>query len=101
MMVYTYIFNSVFFLCTDVVECMACSDNVVRAGLTQKFKDKDTLCDMLTYTSKTFDHFQVHPHKEIGNRYSDIYDPPTPEFAVARVSAPRDVQEFTLPAVSG
>ena len=36
----------------DCVECMACSDNVVRAGLTPKFKDKQTLCDMLTYISR-------------------------------------------------
>lgn len=28
---------------------MACSDNVVRAGLTPKFKDVDTLVSMLTY----------------------------------------------------
>jgi mannose-6-phosphate isomerase class I len=28
---------------------MACSDNVVRAGLTPKFKDVAVLCDMLTY----------------------------------------------------
>lgn len=33
----------------DCVECMACSDNVVRAGLTPKFKDVDTLCAMLVY----------------------------------------------------
>lgn len=33
----------------DCVECMACSDNVVRAGLTNKYKDVDTLCSMLTY----------------------------------------------------
>jgi mannose-6-phosphate isomerase len=32
-----------------IVECMANSDNVVRAGLTPKFKDVDTLCDILTY----------------------------------------------------
>ena len=31
------------------VQCMATSDNVVRAGLTPKWKDVDTLCDMLTY----------------------------------------------------
>ncbi len=37
----------------DCVECMACSDNVVRAGLTPKFKDVPTLCDMLTYTCVT------------------------------------------------
>ena len=33
----------------DCVECMAPSDNVVRSGLTPKFKDVDVLCDMLTY----------------------------------------------------
>lgn len=38
------------YLFGDCVECMACSDNVVRAGLTPKFKDKDTLVDMLTYS---------------------------------------------------
>lgn len=37
------------YLSGDCIECMACSDNVVRAGLTPKFIDKATLCDMLTY----------------------------------------------------
>ena len=34
----------------DLVECMACSDNVVRAGLTPKFKDVETLLEMLDYS---------------------------------------------------
>ena len=33
----------------DLVECMALSDNVIRAGLTPKFKDVQTLCSMLDY----------------------------------------------------
>lgn len=33
----------------ECVECMALSDNVVRAGLTPKFKDCETLCNMLVY----------------------------------------------------
>lgn len=33
----------------DCIECMALSDNVVRAGLTPKFKDVETLCGMLNY----------------------------------------------------
>lgn len=37
------------YLSGDCVEIMATSDNVVRAGLTPKFKDVDTLVDMLTY----------------------------------------------------
>ncbi len=32
-----------------ILECMAASDNVVRAGLTPKFMDVDTLVDMLHY----------------------------------------------------
>ncbi|XP_068637973.1 mannose-6-phosphate isomerase 2-like isoform X2 [Aristolochia californica] len=33
----------------NCVECMATSDNVVRAGLTPKYRDVQTLCSMLTY----------------------------------------------------
>ena len=37
------------YLSGECVECMALSDNVVRAGLTPKFKDCETLCNMLVY----------------------------------------------------
>jgi mannose-6-phosphate isomerase len=37
------------YLSGDCVECMALSDNVVRAGLTPKFKDVTVLCSMLNY----------------------------------------------------
>ena len=33
----------------ECIECMATSDNVVRAGLTPKHLDIQTLCSMLTY----------------------------------------------------
>jgi mannose-6-phosphate isomerase len=33
----------------DIIECMAASDNVVRAGLTRRWIDRDTLLAMLTY----------------------------------------------------
>jgi mannose-6-phosphate isomerase len=39
----------------ECVECMACSDNVVRAGLTPKFKDIPTLIDMLDYQPLTIE----------------------------------------------
>ena len=35
----------------DIVECMSNSDNVVRGGLTPKYKDKETLFQMLPYDS--------------------------------------------------
>lgn len=36
----------------DLIECMANSDNVVRGGLTPKFKDTETLYNMLPYEMK-------------------------------------------------
>jgi mannose-6-phosphate isomerase len=35
----------------DCIECMALSDNTVRAGLTPKHRDVKTLCEMLHYRS--------------------------------------------------
>jgi mannose-6-phosphate isomerase class I len=37
------------YLSGECIECMATSDNVVRAGLTPKYRDVQTLCSMLTY----------------------------------------------------
>ncbi|HOJ38500.1 MAG TPA: mannose-6-phosphate isomerase, class I [Ignavibacteriales bacterium] len=37
------------YLSGNIVECMANSDNVIRVGLTPKFKDKDVLCEILKY----------------------------------------------------
>ncbi len=34
----------------DLVECMACSDNVIRAGLTSKFRDVATLVETTDYS---------------------------------------------------
>ena len=35
----------------DCIEVMSCSDNVVRAGFTGKFKDVDTLTNILNFES--------------------------------------------------
>lgn len=39
----------------EIVECMAASDNVVRAGFTPKYRDTQTLCSMLTYKQVSHD----------------------------------------------
>jgi len=39
----------------NIIECMANSDNVVRAGLTNKFKDVDTLLEIVKYDFKEFE----------------------------------------------
>jgi mannose-6-phosphate isomerase len=68
----------------EIIECMACSDNVVRAGLTPKFKDVDTLVSMLTYTTGG-------PSIDAGAPlYGDDarilrYTPPVPEFEVLMI----------------
>lgn len=89
---------SVYCSVIDVVECMACSDNVVRAGLTPKFRDKDTLCNMLSYYMRTplETLFHSKPHPSL--KQVIIYDPPTPEFAVAKISF---TQNIVVPAVNG
>ena len=73
--------------CLDCVECMACSDNVVRAGLTPKLKDVDTLCEMLDYSCRSKEENIFPCHQDPNDPYRTIYDPPVPDFAVARIQA--------------
>lgn len=49
------------YLSGDIVECMANSDNVVRAGLTKKFRDVETLIEMLDYSSRLAIRVQHYP----------------------------------------
>lgn len=62
------------------MECMACSDNVVRAGLTPKFKDVKTLCSMLTYNSKSPSDQYLQPI--VVDKYTKSFIVPVPEFVV-------------------
>ncbi|CAF1515127.1 unnamed protein product [Adineta ricciae] len=55
------------------IECMACSDNVVRAGLTPKFKDIPTLIDMLDYQPLTIQQTKF-PGKKISENITE-FDP--------------------------
>ncbi|RCH84325.1 Mannose-6-phosphate isomerase, partial [Rhizopus stolonifer] len=68
------------YLSGDCVECMAASDNVVRAGLTPKFKDVDVLVNMLTYRYGSAESQKMTPVR-LGD-HSLLYDPPIDEFAV-------------------
>ena len=66
------------------VECMANSDNVVRAGLTPKFRDVNNLIDMLTYKRYEIEELLVHPVKN-----GDImhYKSPVKEFDVYKIES--------------
>ena len=61
-----------------IVECMASSDNVVRAGLTAKFIDVGTLLNMLTYRQGGAP--RLRPRRRANGCLTFV--PPVPEFAV-------------------
>ena len=61
---------------------MAASDNVVRAGLTPKFKDVDVLTEMLTYQTKSSTDQLLSGVLCTPTGHSLMYDPPIEEFSV-------------------
>ena len=71
------------YLSGDCMECMACSDNVVRAGLTPKLIDVPTLCSLLRYECAPGEDMKFAPTE--GEDGVSVYDPPVPDFAVARI----------------
>ncbi len=83
---------------TDCLECMACSDNVVRAGLTPKFKDIDTLISMLDYQAGSVDRFRMH-WRDV-DEFCQVCAPPVPDFAMARLRLPAGKQPYCLPTQS-
>jgi len=70
------------YLYGDIMECMATSDNVVRAGLTPKLRDVPTLVSMLTYTWGPADSQIMPPTKFRATKATTLYDPPIQEFSV-------------------
>uniref|UniRef100_A0A3P9MQG2 Mannose-6-phosphate isomerase n=1 Tax=Oryzias latipes TaxID=8090 RepID=A0A3P9MQG2_ORYLA len=63
------------YLYGDCIECMACSDNTVRAGLTRKYID-DSSDPCVT-----------------------LYDPPVPDFTVIKIQVPASVKDYTVAPV--
>lgn len=82
------------YLLGDCIECMACSDNVIRAGLTPKYKDVETLLEMLDFSGKMVDEKFFEP-VDIGP-YSKLFKPPVKDFAVIQVKVPKDVPNYCI-----
>jgi len=76
----------------DCAEIMATSDNVVRAGLTPKWMDIDTLCSCLTYNDG--DPHYVEAEKDADQNVWR-YCPPIDEFMLERVEL-ADGEQATL-----
>lgn len=95
----------------DIMECMAASDNVVRAGLTPKFRDVNTLVDMLTYNYAPIDEQKMspteYPYATLNRKgYSSgsevtLYDPPIEEFAVVRSVLRGEEAKATFESLDG
>lgn len=73
----------------DIIECMAASDNVVRAGFTPKFKDVENLVEMLTYSYEPVEKQKMIAQdfgRASGAGESKLYNPPIEEFAVLQTT---------------
>ena len=64
---------------------MACSDNVVRAGLTPKFIDVPVLCEMLTYDCNEAERNLFSFTTDPNDPCVSVYNPPVPDFCVTRI----------------
>ncbi|XP_010190794.1 PREDICTED: mannose-6-phosphate isomerase [Mesitornis unicolor] len=73
--------------------------HAVRAGLTPKFIDVLTLCEMLNYTpapssSKIFPAAQSQLDPSVY-----LYDPPVPDFTIMRIEVPASIKLYLVSAV--
>lgn len=99
------------YLSGDIIECMAASDNVVRAGFTPKFRDVDTLVDMLTYNYAPISEQKMEP---LDYAYATLnapgytsgsevrlYDPPIEEFSVVKTDLKKKGAKATFDGIKG
>jgi mannose-6-phosphate isomerase len=99
------------YLSGDIIECMAASDNVVRAGFTPKFKDVPTLVDMLTYSYAPIEEQKMHPvdypyvtmnvPAYSSGSSATLYDPPIEEFSVVKTELRKKGAKVTFEAIQG
>lgn len=81
------------YLSGDIIECMALSDNTVRAGLSPKHKDVETLVEMLEYVGRDASCQFMVPIER--NAFTRIYRPPADicsEFEVEKTELPRECE---------
>lgn len=82
------------YLSGDCVECMACSDNVIRAGLTPKYKDVEQLISSVIFEGS-------EPHNKLFLPYRidenvKVFIPPVHDFAVIHVAIKHSVDSYKL-----
>jgi mannose-6-phosphate isomerase len=95
----------------DIIECMASSDNVIRAGFTPKFQDVDTLTDILTYDHDPpeqqllqpvpYPYVTLNAPAYTSSSESLLYDPPIEEFSVVRTVLNKSGAKATFEGIAG
>jgi mannose-6-phosphate isomerase len=75
----------------DIIECMATSDNVVRAGLTPKFQDTVELLAMVAGVPR--ETVVLSPRALNGSGVASIYQTPATEFQLIRICGQNGEQE--------
>ena len=84
------------YLSGDCIEIMACSDNVVRAGLTPKFKDVSILCEMLTYKCGQPEILKGITFQKKESCVAREYTAPVPEFMLQQFLIPKGESQSSL-----
>lgn len=85
------------YLSGDCIECMSCSDNVVRAGLTPKFKDVENLLEMLIYDGAKAEEKLFQPKiLDEEHKFTWLFKPPVEDFAVAKIELPTNVESYEI-----
>ncbi|RKP15413.1 mannose-6-phosphate isomerase, partial [Piptocephalis cylindrospora] len=87
------------YIAGDCIECMAASDNVVRAGLTPKFRDVDTLVSMLSYRTESPSTHMLRstPFRDVP--HTKLYEAPAPECRVL-ITSVSDTSTVSVPPLS-
>ena len=79
----------------NCIECMALSDNVIRAGLTFKFIDLQPLIESTRYKFSSETDFKIEP--KIMGKHKKMYLPPNDnEFAVCSIRLPQNATDTIL-----
>uniref|UniRef100_T2MG52 mannose-6-phosphate isomerase n=1 Tax=Hydra vulgaris TaxID=6087 RepID=T2MG52_HYDVU len=89
------------YLVGDIVECMASSDNVVRLGLTPKFKDVDLLLQMLDCMPQTLESTKFTPYVSAEDPSVCVYNPPVDDFSVKKIQIDRGTLFYKLMPIDG
>ena len=92
---YEYLFI-VSFSSSDIIECMGNSDNVVRAGLTPKLKDVDTLLDILEFQPQSPEETKLVPTTTDDDPWVSTYNPPVDDFSVKKIQVSKTKPSFEI-----